>query len=370
MMQLNQDSRIAMMAALLSPALPILPGSTSPFRYFAERSRPFAGILKGIRWEGLFGAREGSNDPVARKSKRLAYEIKQSLGIKGFVLNLAGSSALANGLPACWDAIRPCLETPELEDATAQILSETSRLAEDLGDTNHKPLLRLSHDEAAQLQVGLDFYRFLLPKMLVLTSALRLACDQELIKRGAVEEGRAQEKTAVREDGLHGLFHNIRRILAITPGQGAVTMPRAWSKYLAAASAQLKPLVQGENFHRASAQLHKISRQLAPGFQERINTVELDSLEGIAKQVARFETLLPPLIISITLLELYLRPADRLLFARPSPSKAIPAARREVAPKRHVALQPVMDLPTRHAVSSLADPYPFPLGSLAPHQTQ
>jgi hypothetical protein len=181
--------------------------------------------------------------------------------------------------------------------------------------------------------------------MLVLTSALRLACDQELIKRGIIE-GRAPEKTAVREDGLHGLFQSIRGILAIVPDQGAVAIPRAWSKYLASASAQLKPLVQGENFHRASAQLHKISRQLAPGFQERMSAVELDSLEAIAKQVARFETLLPSLIMSITLLELYLRPADSLLFARPLPSKAIPAARREMALKGHVALQPVMDLPT------------------------
>ena len=343
-MQTNQDSRIAMMPALLNPVLQILPGFSSPFRYFAELSQPVVSILKGLRWEGLFGAIQGSNDPVSKESKRLAYEIKQTLGIKGFVLNLTGSSAVATGLPACWDAVRPCLETPEFEDATAQILSEASRLAEDLGDTRHKSPLRLSHDEAAQLQVGLDFYRFLLPKMLVLTSALRLACDQELLKRGIVE-GRAPEKTAVREDGLHGLFQNIRGILAIAPGQRTVAMPRAWSKYLAAASAQLKPLVQGENFHRASVQLHKISRHLAPGFQERMSAVELDSLEAIARHVARFETLLPSLLISITLLELYLRPADSLLLARPLPTKPIPAAGRAMAPKRHAALQPVMDLP-------------------------
>ena len=344
MMQPKQDSSIAMMPALLNPVLQILPGSISPFRYFAELSHPVVSILKGLRWEGLFGAIQGSNDPVSKESKRLAYEIKQTLGIKGFVLNLTGSSAVATGLPACWDAVRPCLETPEFEDATAQILSEASRLAEDLGDTSHKSTLRLSHDEAAQLQVGLDFYRFLLPKMLVLTSALRLACDQELLKRGIVE-GRAPEKTAVREDGLHGLFQNIRGILAIAPGQGTAAMPRAWSKYLAAASARLKPLVQGENFHRASVQLHKISRHLAPGFQEPMNAVELDSLEAIGGQVARFETLLPSLIISITLLELYLRPADSLLLARPLPSKPTPAPGREMAPKRHVTLQPVMDLP-------------------------
>jgi hypothetical protein len=322
----------------------MIPAATSLSRYFAEMSQPVVSILKGLRWEGLFGAIQGSNDPVAMESKRVAYEIKQSVGIKGFVLNLAGSSALATRLPACWDAVRPCLETPEFEDATAQILSEASRLAEELGDTHHEAPLRLNDDEAAQLQVELDFYGFLLPKMLVLSSALRLACDRELLKRGIIE-GQVPEKTAVREDGLHGFFQSIRGILAISPGQRVIATPRSWSKYLAAASEQLKPLVQGENFHRASTQLHQISRQLAPGFQERVGALELDSLEVIAKQLVRFETCLPSLIISITLLELYLRPADSLLPARALPSKPAPAVSRKMAPKRHVAIQPVVELP-------------------------
>jgi len=342
-MQLKQDSRADMMPALISPDLQALAGSTSPFRYLAELSRPFVSAFKGIRFEGLFGATEGSIDPVSKESKRVAYEIKQSFGIKGFVLNLTGSPALAAGLPACWDAVRPCLETPELEDATAQILSEASRLAEDLGDTNHKSPLRLSHDEASQLQVGLDFYRFLLPKMMVLTSALRLACDEELIKRGMVE-GRAPEKADAREDGLQGLFQDIKGILSIAHSRASVAMPRAWAKYLTAASAQLRPLIQGENYHRASDQLHNISCQLAPGFLERISVLELGSLETVAKQVARLETLLPSLVISIVLLELYLRPADCLLLARPLPANPGPPASRETAPKRHVTQQPVLEL--------------------------
>ena len=90
-----------MMPALLNPVLQMIPAVISISRYFAEMSQPVVGILKGLRWEGLFGAIQGSNDPVARESKRLAYQIKQSVGIKGFVLNLTGSSAVASGLPAC-----------------------------------------------------------------------------------------------------------------------------------------------------------------------------------------------------------------------------------------------------------------------------
>jgi hypothetical protein len=64
--------------------------------------------------------------------------------------------------------------------------------------------------------------------------------------------------------------------------------------------------------------LHKIARQLAPGFQDQISSVELESLAAIAQQVSKLETLLPSLIMSITLLELYFRPADRLTVALPS----------------------------------------------------
>jgi hypothetical protein len=214
-----------------------------------------------------------------------------------------------------------------------------------LGETHQQSSLRLSHDEASRLQAGLDFYHFLLPKMLVLASALRLACDQELLKRGIVE-GHAPEKKAVGEDGLHGLFQNIRRILSLSHVQGAGPMPRAWSKYLAAASAQLTPVVQGQNYRRASNQLHQISSQLAPDFQDRISAAELDSLEAIAQQVSKLETLLPSLIISITLLELNFRPADRLTPPRPAPSQPIPGATPEMAPERRATPQPVMGLST------------------------
>ncbi len=191
MMQLHQDTKIEMIRPLLNLDSQVQPGSNSPFQYFAEFSRPFVSIFKGICFEGLLGSTEESNNPAVEESKRLAYEIKQTLGIKGFVVDLAGSVSLATVLPACWDLVRPCLETPELEDAAAQILNEASRFAENLGETNHKSSLRLSHGEASHLQAGLDFYHFLLPKMLVLTSALCLACDQELLKRGIVEGRRS-----------------------------------------------------------------------------------------------------------------------------------------------------------------------------------
>jgi hypothetical protein len=190
-----------------------------------------------------------------------------------------------------------------------------------LGETTRQAL-RLSRDEASHLQAGLDFYHFLLPKMLVATSALRLACDRELVARGVIERD-APEVKAGGQDGLHDLFKNIRGILSVSHLQGPVQMPRVWSKYLAAASAQLKPIVQGENYHRAANQLHKAACGLAPAFQARIASVELDNLEAIAQQARKLETLLPPLIISITLLELYFRPADRLISTQPELAQPI-----------------------------------------------
>lgn len=320
-------------------------GSNSHFQYWVAFSRHFISILQNNFCERLFCSTEGSFDPASKECKRIANEIKQTLGVKGFVLNLPGSGCLASGLPACWDAVRSCLETPELEDAAALIAAEASSLADGLGETSDKSSLRLSQDEAYHLQAGLDFYHFLLPKMLVLTSVLRLACDQALLKRGIVV-GPATEKRAAGEDGLHSLFQNIRGILCLSHVQGAVPLPRAWSKYLTAASAQLKPVVHGENYARASDRLYKISRQFAPRFQDRTCLAELASVEEIAKQVHKLEILLPPLIMSITLLELYFRPSHSLTFVRPEPLRPIPQTDPEMLPERQVSPQPVMGLST------------------------
>jgi len=177
----------------------------------------------------------------------------------------------------------------------------------------------------------------------VLAAALRLGCDQALLKRGVVE-AHAPAQTAGGEDGLHGLFGTIRGILSLSDVGGSAPMPRAWSNYLAAASAQLKPVVQGENYNRAASQLHKISRQLAPGFQDRLNLVDSDRLGAIAQQVRKLETLLPSLIISVTLLELYFRPADNCASARPASSTPVAETIPEMGPARPATYQPVPGL--------------------------
>ena len=262
-MQLNQNKTVAMLALLNLDSQSLI-GSPSPLRSFGGLNKVLS-LIQGLKFVGVSGATEASTKALAKESNRVAYEMKRTLGIKGFILNLTSSAALGTGLPACWDAVRPCLETPELEDAAGRILAEASSLAEGLGKTNHKSSLHLTQAEATHLQEGLDFYHFVLPKMLVLTSALRLACQGELLKRG-VTKGNATQKNAAGQDGLQNLFQNIRRILSIPTTPGSCQMPEAWAKYLLAASAELKPLVQGENFNRASNQLHQRSCELAPRF--------------------------------------------------------------------------------------------------------
>ncbi|HTG44629.1 MAG TPA: hypothetical protein VK633_08870 [Verrucomicrobiae bacterium] len=340
-MQTNQKN-LKTVAALLN--LGSQPGFNSPFQDFADLTGPIVGALKGIRFAGLFGSKAASIDTADKESNRLAYEMKQTLGIKGFILNLTGSAGLATGLPACWDAIRPCMDTLELEDATARILNQAASLAEGLGKTNQKSTLRLNQVEASQLQAGLDFYHFVFPKMLVLTSALRLACDKEMLKRG-IGENRAPQAKAVGADGLQDLFRTIRGILSLSNIKGAIEMPGSWMKYLAAASAQLKPVVQGENYNRAAEQLLSISCELAPGFQSQVGALEMDELEAVAKQVSKLEAFLPSLIMSITLLELFFRPSEGMAPLRLASESALKASPK-TAPEAQLALRSALWLAT------------------------
>jgi len=68
--------------------------------------------------------------------------------------------------------------------------------------------------------------------------------------------------------------------------------------------------------------------------------VESDGLDAIAQQVRKLETLLPSLIISVTLLELYFRPADSCLSARPAPPTLVAETSPEMGPERPATYQP------------------------------
>lgn len=293
-----------------------------------ELSRALIANLKGVRFENLFRFRDVVRAPAYDEGQRLASEMKQALGVRGFALNLAGFRSLATVLPACWDAVRPCFESVEFEDASAQLLAEAANLAQGLGQTAGGSSCRLRHDEASYLQPGLDFYHFLLPKMLLVTSALRLFCSAELARRERTEKF-GPEKQPGREDVLHELFPNIRRVLSLSPVQGAVAIPGAWAKYLDGASLRLRPVVEGENYKRASARLCEVSRHFAPAFQKQISLMESECIEFIFKQTTQLEALLPSLIISITWLEFYFRPADTQTSTQPATS----CSDREAAPR-------------------------------------
>jgi hypothetical protein len=65
-----------------------------------------------------------------------------------------------------------------------------------------------------------------------------------------------------------------------------------WSKYLATASAQLMPVVQGENYHRASNNCWGFRANWRP-VSKSVSSVEVDNLEAITKQCRKLDDLLP-----------------------------------------------------------------------------
>jgi len=328
--------------------------------HFAQLISSFTHFLHGFFSEHSSGSAGNDIDATSREEKRLAYEMKQALGIKGFVLNLTASPSLAAGFSSCWDAVRPCLETPELDDAVAQLRSDASRLAADWSDPTPRSSLQLNHDEALHLQVGLDFYHYLLPKMVVLTAGLRFACEQELVKRGMAA---AQEPAGCSssDDVLQSLFQRVREILSPAPVPGAARLARAWPGYLAAASRQLKPVVHGESYRRAATQLSKFVRQRAVGLKDRISLGEIDNLEELLPHLRRLETLLPSLMMSLTLLEVSFRPVDLMGTPNVSSTPRLASSPRSGSTER---------TPSRRMVSNPANPLLIAAKCFTSHQPQ
>jgi hypothetical protein len=84
-----------------------------------------------------------------------------------------------------WDAIRPNLETRVYESAADRVRAEAVGMAGQLGRPDIRNRLLLGESESYQIHKALDLYHYINPKLLVLTSAMRLALMGEQITAGS-----------------------------------------------------------------------------------------------------------------------------------------------------------------------------------------
>ena len=210
----------------------------------------------------MFGL--GKLQPVAEHEavgeiERVYHEIKKVLRVTGVNLNFRTWAGYQAFLPAMWDAVRRNAETRNFEDAADRVRAEAARAAETLGRLAAIDAVQLGESQTYQVRAALDLYHYINPKLLVLTSAVRLALEDGAVERSAT----AQTKTELIDLGAPGkmysmemedenpsderianVFTDIKESLSLSSVNSDYRTLALWPDYLKAAWDRLKPVVQ------------------------------------------------------------------------------------------------------------------------------
>lgn len=270
----------------------------------------------------------GKSKPVSEREaedeiERVYHEIRQVLRVSGVNLNFRTWATFEKFLPAMWDALRPNLETRVFETVADRVRSEAITAAAAMPRLNAIDSLQLGESQRYQIRAALDLYHHINPKLLVLTSAVRLALDGEKIGGGTaqhverIERGEPpniypMEMVAAKPDDerLSDLFDDIVKTLELSTINSDYRTLGLWPDYLNAAWSKLKPLVRDPAYPQASDALRETARaaarQLPFAFdlsRERVAALGED-VDEIVKKTQKFEQILPPLILNVALFQL------------------------------------------------------------------
>jgi hypothetical protein len=183
--------------------------------------------------------------------------------------------------------------------------------------------VRLGESQRYQVQAALDLYHYVNPKLLVLTSAVRLAVDGETIGGGSaqdverIERGEPpgmypMELVAEEPDDerLSNLFDDIEKTLGLSTINSDYRTLGLWPDYLGAAWGKLKPLVGDASHKEAADEVRETARASARAlpFRVELSRERLadsgEDIDEVVNKTQKFEEILPPLILNIAFFQL------------------------------------------------------------------
>lgn len=263
---------------------------------------------------------------------RVYHEIKQVLRVTGVNLNFRTWAAYGNFLPLAWEAVRDSAQTSAFEQAADEIRAEAVRAAAGLGRLDAHRELTLGESQRFHIRGILDLYHYINPKLLLLTSSVRLALagetvgrddagqEVETIERGAPPAMHAMEMEAERprDPRLRSLFSNIKRTTSSRSVNSDYRSLALWPDYLEAAWERLRPILGSQDYRTSGEALRSRARELCGSLPapvvlslEQVSAAGVE-LADIREVTASFEHLLPPLILNIALMELDWRAPEEL----------------------------------------------------------
>jgi Halocarboxylic acid dehydrogenase DehI len=254
--------------------------------------------------------------------ERVLYEMRQVLRVTGLDVTVRTWAGFERFLVGMWEAMGPNAETRAFESAADEVRAQAVEAADGWERLGAWAAARLGESQRYHVRGALELYHYLNPKMLVFTSAVKLALEDtpvgmlqpagsaERIERGAPERMMAMEWLSERPDDtrLRELFTEILTLVGPPSLPGEFRALALWPEYLEAAWERLEPRMKGEEWARACDVLLATSRRLARSLpyevalsRERVELLREDA-EVIQRVTEQCEWRLPVLVLGMATL--------------------------------------------------------------------
>ena len=254
--------------------------------------------------------------------ERVLHELRQVLRVTGVDVTVRTWARFERFLVAMWEAMGPNAETRAFESAADEVRARAVEVAERLGPLGAWDAVHLGESQRYHVRGALELYHYLDPKLLVFTSAVKLALQgtpvgisqswgsAERIERGAPARMMAMEWESERPEDkrLRGLLEDILATVGPPSLPGEFRTLALWPEYLEAAWERLAPRMKGEEWGRACDALLTTSRRLARELpyavalsRERVEGLQED-VESLQRLTEQLEWRLPVLVLGMATL--------------------------------------------------------------------
>jgi hypothetical protein len=260
--------------------------------------------------------------------ERVCHDFRHTLRIYGLPFVIQAWAAWEHFFPAMWDAVRPNAETQAFEDAADRLRLTALHGAARMGKPGAVARAAPGESEAFQIRGALDLYYYTWPKLLVLTSAVRLAlegtpcgafttnmpaaAEPEKIERGIPPAmfPMEMEEEDPPDQALRALFTDITETLGSEIVSDDFRSLALWPEYLDAAWTALKPIMRRSEYQAETRALLDLAQRVAAALPFPVpldrHAIE-ESGEDVNEIIAatnRFETLLTRLLLNVSVLQL------------------------------------------------------------------
>ena len=269
------------------------------------------------------------NAPVAEheaagETERVYHDIRQTLRVSGVSLNFRSWAAFDKSFPLLWTALRDNAATYAFEQAADELRAEAVRGALQLPRLGATAAVPLGPSQLYQIGAALALYHYVNPKLLILTSAVRIALDDadgipgspsldvRNLPRGVPPRMYPMETVDEETDEpqTRQTFESIRETLSVTHVDSEYRTLALWPHYFATAWLRLKPIMADPEYIALAAELQRQADAFARALPYRVKLTRLDIAsvgeddDEFTAATGRFAALLPMHMINIALLTL------------------------------------------------------------------